>query len=196
MKRQHDFSKMTGRRNPYAKRLRKQLAPRPPAVGQVAETPSMCPHNVLPGRVATGRSSILAWFGLLVIGIVLLIGPCFCLFPFAGLAYEDDLVSDYAVWAADALSQAAIVRKVSQNGATSVVGSMVFAYGCNEDFIIAKRHPAEEPWRVDTGTTQWFIIEVHTGDVHGPLTEGEYIEMREKIGVPADVTFTHAVPDD
>jgi hypothetical protein len=196
MGREYDFSKMTGRWNPYAKRVGKQLAPRPPSVGQVAETFSMCRHDVLSGRGAAGRSSILAWFGLFVIGIIFLIMPCFCIFPFTGLAYEDDLVSDYAVWAADAAFQAAIVRKVSQNGATTIVGSMVFAYGHNEDFIIAKRHPAEKPWKPDTSITQWFIIEVHTGNVHGPLTEAEYIEMREKTGVPADLTFTHTVPGD
>jgi hypothetical protein len=133
----------------------------------------------------TSKLPATLWVSLLLIGA----GGC----PFVGLAYEDDMVANYAVWAVDALDDAAIVRKTTANGATNVVGPMVFAYGWNNDFILAKQHPVREWPKVDTGTTHWFIIEVGSGNVHGPLTERQYNELRQTIGVPPELTFTKKV---
>jgi len=73
---------------------------------------------------------------------------------------------------------------------------MVFAYGWNDDFIIAKQHPMRHWPDIDTNTTYWFIIEVGSGRVHGSLTEQQYTSLRQEIGVPSDLTFTKrlAVP--
>jgi len=71
---------------------------------------------------------------------------------------------------------------------------MVFAYGWNDDFIIAKQHPNPDDFgSVETDITNWFIIEVATGEVYGPLTEQEYIDLREKLGVPDSLTFTRTI---
>jgi len=116
--------------------------------------------------------------------VVLLIGmgSCCCLWPWdIGLAYEDDLVADYAVWAVDSRDSAAIVRKTSPRGATSVIGG-ISVYGWNNDFILAK-----------TDFRTWYIIEVAGGKVHGPLTREQYAELRETLGVPPDLTFTRNV---
>ena len=107
-----------------------------------------------------------------------------------GLAYEDDMVASYAVSAVDALDDAEIVRKTGPHSATTVVGPMVFAYGWNRDFILAKQHPVREWPKVDTSTTYWFIIEVETGNVHGPMTEEQYMGLRQTLRVPTDLTFT------
>ena len=76
---------------------------------------------------------------------------------------------------------------------------MVFAYGWNDDFIIAKQHPRDpnERDKIDVGTTHWYIVEVKTEDVrakpediHGPLTEEEFRQSRVRLGVPDKLSFT------
>jgi hypothetical protein len=113
-----------------------------------------------------------------------------------GLAYEHDLTQDYAVWATDLMTQAAVVQKDAQggSGASSVVRPMVFSYGWNETFIIAKQHPNLDGFdEVETSVTHWFIIEVTSDTVHGPLTEDEYHRLYQRLGVPDDLDFTETV---
>jgi hypothetical protein len=130
---------------------------------------------------------------LLVIACLIGIGSCCCLFPFfIGLAYEEDMVAGYAVWAVDALEDAALVQKTSPDSATQVVGPKVSSYGWNDDFIIAKQNPVLG-WtneNVALYITNWFIVEVGSGKVHGPLTKEQYVELRQSLGVPSDLTFT------
>lgn len=112
-----------------------------------------------------------------------------------GLAYEHDLVRDYAIWATDLKAQAAVVQKdPDSSSASPVVGPMVFAYGWNEAFIIAKQHPSlDRSNEIDTGVTHWFIVEVANREVHGPLTEPEYLELREKLAIPRDLDFVKTI---
>jgi len=110
-----------------------------------------------------------------------------------GLVYEEDLAAGYAVWATDTMQDAGIVHKdKGGSGATGVVPRTVFAYGWNDDFIIAKRHP-EKNRKVDTGTTYWYIVEVASGNVHGPLSEGEFSNLRTKLKLPAELSFTRTI---
>ncbi|MEN6428436.1 MAG: hypothetical protein ABFE13_24075 [Phycisphaerales bacterium] len=120
---------------------------------------------------------------LLLIVLLMGMGSCYCLWPWdVGLAYEEDMVADYAVWATDSRDNAAIVRKTSPHGAASVVEGGISVYGWNNDFIIAKRD-----------FESWYIVEVASGEVHGPLTKEQYIELRETLAVPPDLTFTRNV---
>ncbi len=132
------------------------------------------------------------WIALTVVSLSSLA----CCFAMEGLAYEHDLVADYAVWAVDTRAWTAIVEKISDSSsASTIVGPMVDAYGWNDDFIIAKQHPNPDldSADVDTGVTNWFIVEVETGTVHGPLSEQEYVELRDELGVPSELVFTRAV---
>jgi len=114
--------------------------------------------------------------------------------PFMGLEYEEDLVGDYAVWATDTIEDTAVVRKDKNgSGATGVIPAMVFAYGWNDSFIIAKQHPTKDHWSVDTGTTNWYIIQVKMGKVHGPLTESEFNQRRTELQVPSELQFTRTI---
>ena len=72
---------------------------------------------------------------------------------------------------------------------------MVFAYGWNSNFIIAKQHPTKDIMEptIDTGITNWFIIQVSTGEVYGPLSEQEYTKLREELDVPTELTFTETI---
>ena len=112
---------------------------------------------------------------------------------FVGLAYEEDLVNGYAVRATDVMKQARILRRKKEGSKitsiTTVVPSTVFAYGWNDDFILAKRHPQKKDGKVDTSITHWYIVEVTSGKVHGPLSEDEFNKLRTDIKVPAEISF-------
>ena len=113
-----------------------------------------------------------------------------------GLAYEYDLTADYAIWAIDELEQAAVVQKSSQgSSATGVIDPTVFAYGWNDDFIIAQRYPDRETVNdMNAALIEWYILVVATETVHGPLTEVEYHQLREALGVvPANLAFSHRI---
>ena len=118
--------------------------------------------------------------------VVIFVGGC----PFMGRVYEEDLANGYAVWAADIIEDAMIVHKDKGGSySTRVVQPTVFAYGWNDDFIIAKQHPQKKDRKVDTSLTYWYIVEVASGNVHGPLSEGEFSKLRTKLKVPAQLSF-------
>ena len=112
-----------------------------------------------------------------------------------GLAYEYDLTADYAVWATDQLEQAAVVRKDPQgSSASSVIWPMISAFGWDDDFIIAQRHPARDNFDdVDMTVTEWYILVVAEDEVYGPLTEAEYRQLRQDLGVPSSLDFTQTI---
>ncbi len=118
-----------------------------------------------------------------------LIGGC----PFQYPVYWDDLVAGYSVCAADVKEQAAIFLKDRDGrGGIQVVPPMVFAYGWNDDFIIAKRLPADYG-KITSSTTHWYIIQVHNGKVYGPLNEGEFQRLRTELGMPAELSFSKEI---
>jgi len=107
-----------------------------------------------------------------------------------GRVYEEDLANGYAVWAADVKEQAMIVHKGKGGSpSTRIVQPTVFAYGWNDDFILAKQRPRKKDRKVDTSVTYWYIIEVASGDVHGPLNEDEFRKLRTKLKVPEEISF-------
>lgn len=112
------------------------------------------------------------------------------LFMFEGLAYEDDLAGGYKVQAGDTRNAAAICREYE------VIPPMVFAYGWNDDFILAKRHPSLDGWKPNLYVTHWYLIEVRNATVHGPLTEQQFTELRRELGVPAELSFTKTIRPD
>lgn len=112
-----------------------------------------------------------------------------------GLAYEADLTADYAVWAPDVLEQAAVVRKDEQgSGAAVIIPAMVFAYGWNNDFIIAQRHPTGDSFDdVDEDVIEWYLLVVASGEVYGPLREAEYQQRCRELGVPLTLDFSQTI---
>ena len=110
-----------------------------------------------------------------------------------GVEYEEDLVNGYAVRATDVMEQAVILKREKEGSKitsiSTVVPETVFAYGWNDDFILAKRHPRKKDRKVDTSITYWYIVEVTSGKVHGPLSEDEFNKLRTKLKVPAEISF-------
>ena len=120
--------------------------------------------------------------------VAIFVGGC-CFFHIP--AYKEDLGNGYVVAANDVMRDAGIVRKSTRrsSGGRKVVPRTVFAYGWNDDFILAKRHPEKKDRTVDTSLTYWYIIEVTSGDVHGPLNEDEFRKLRTKLKVPEEISF-------
>ena len=112
------------------------------------------------------------------------------LFVFEGLAYEDNLVGGYTVKAADAKNYAAMYRK------SEVIPPMVYAFGRNDDFIIAKRHTTLDGRTIDLYTTLRYLIEVHNAKLHGPLSEQQFTELRRELEVLEELTFTKMIRPD
>jgi hypothetical protein len=135
-----------------------------------------------------GRLLIITFVGVGALLILLFLMSF--LFMFEGLAYEDDLVGGYKVQAVDARNNAAICRE------NEIVPPMVFAYGWNDDFIAAKRHPSLDGWKPNLYATYWYLTEVHNATVHGPLTEQQFTELRRELGVPAELAFTKTIRPD
>jgi hypothetical protein len=110
--------------------------------------------------------------------------------PFAGEVYEDDLVAGYVVWTADVIEQAAIYLKTADGrGGVQAVPAMVFAYGWNNESIIAKRRPSDDG-KITGNTTEWYIIVVRDRRTCGPLSEDQFEKLRTELHVPAELSFT------
>ena len=124
---------------------------------------------------------------LSIFAVAIFVGGC----PFLGPVYKEDLGNGYVVCALDVMENAHIIIKDKErpSGGSWVVPRTVFAYGWNKDFILAKRHPEKKDRTVDTSVTYWYIVEVASGKVHGPLSEGEFNSLRTKLKVPAELSF-------
>lgn len=111
-----------------------------------------------------------------------------CLAP----AVDQEVTGDYVVIAPDAASQAALATRNPDNpsSASVVVDAMVYEWGWNDSFIVAKQHPLlSDGWKVDSTITNWFIVEVQTEVVHGPMSEDEFNQMFSELGIPDTVSF-------
>jgi hypothetical protein len=114
---------------------------------------------------------------------------CCCCWVWGNLPlYDSDLVAGYEFVAMDSKEQAMIHHPKHKN-----IDPMVFAFGYNKDFIIAKQHPNTDGFHADKSITNWFIIRVATGELFGPLSETEYIELRKRLEVPDTLTFTSQI---
>jgi len=126
------------------------------------------------------------FFILSIFAVTLFVTGC----PFQGPIYLEDLGNGYVVCALDVMQDAHIIVKSKRgSGGFEVVPPTVFAYGWNDDFILAKQNPRKKDRKVDTSITYWYIIEVASGDVHGPLNEDEFRKLRTKLKVPEEISF-------
>jgi len=130
-------------------------------------------------------------FLLSVFAVAIFVAGC----PRFGHFYEEDLGNGYAVWATDVMEEAAVFKKNKRgpSGGVEVVPSVVFAYGWNDDFILAKQHPVKDFTKVDASITNWYIVEVASGNVHGPLDEGEFNKLKAELKVPAGLSFKKTI---
>ena len=71
---------------------------------------------------------------------------------------------------------------------------MVFAFGWDNNFIIVQRHPSDNGRDLDETITEWYILVVAKDIIHGPLTELEYHQMRQDLGLPDSLDFSQTIP--
>ena len=90
-----------------------------------------------------------------------------------------------------------LIMHFDKYGGLEVVGSTVFAVGCNKDFIIAKQHPAIYPEKENKSVTNYFIIPLkkpvtwlNENVAIGPLSENEFAEKKKQLNVPDTLDFS------
>ena len=106
---------------------------------------------------------------------------------------KERLVGRFAMWAVDGLSDNSVVEESEDGRAARVlIPPTVFAVGFDDRFIIAKRHP-KSGHHIDRSTTEFFVVAVSEGQVHGPVDQAEFAALRARLGVPASLGFSRVI---
>ncbi len=124
-----------------------------------------------------------------LIKVILLIGltglsSCFGLFDSGSEKITDNYVLSWID-----LQESQVIRKTSEDcpaGCEALTPDYIFSVGHNENFIIAKQHPTsgfEGGYEIDTSITNYFIIEINTSDVIGPLKINQFDSTVNKMGI-------------
>lgn len=113
------------------------------------------------------------------------------------------LVGNYHyVWDYESYDKAVleIGYRKNQNGYFIVIGPDIKSYGWNEDYIIAKINPPvdDNSRTIDTNTESYIILEMAKDgsdvsiykNIYQDLTYEEYLEKRQGLDIPDDLTFT------
>jgi hypothetical protein len=110
-----------------------------------------------------------------------------------GVFSKERLVGRFAMWAVDGLSDNSVVEESEDGHASRVlIPPTVFAVGFNNQFIIAKRHPKRGA-QVDRANTEFYVVSVLDGQVHGPVDSEKFLALRATLGVPASLDFSRVV---
>ena len=111
----------------------------------------------------------------------------------AGVFSKERLVGRFAMWAVDGVSDNSVVEESEDRRAARVViPPTVFAVGFNDQFIIAKRHPKSDH-QIDRSTTEFYVVSVLDGQLHGPVDHEEFAALRARLGVPASLDFSRVI---
>jgi hypothetical protein len=107
-----------------------------------------------------------------------------------GFVYERVLVEDIELHATDTMEQMELIE-VTDGGKRQLVPPTVYAVGWDESYLIAKRHPPSATGQSNDKTrTEYFIVAVQSGKVHGPFDLMEYTSHRDQMGVAGRLDFT------
>lgn len=68
-----------------------------------------------------------------------------------------------------------------------VVPNEVVEIGWNDEFVLAKQHPRDYPEPADTAITNWYIIDVTTDKVYGPLSYEQFLEKKLELSVSSEI---------
>lgn len=114
-----------------------------------------------------------------------------------GFAYDEPLVGRYRALAVDRDEQMSICEGLQSRAVLCVVPATVFAIGIHDDFIVAKRHPMNEPEETspDRSVAEYWIIRIADRSVVGPLTEDRFQVERVRLAVPTNLDFTIVFED-
>jgi hypothetical protein len=110
-----------------------------------------------------------------------------------GVFFKERLVGRFAMWAVDGLSDNSVVEESEDGRAARVlIPATVFAVGFNDQFVIAKRHPKSDH-QIDSSTTEFYVVSVLDGHVHGPVDYENFSALRARLGVPASLDFSRVI---
>jgi hypothetical protein len=111
------------------------------------------------------------------------------------------IIYNYEVMWVDVREQQCICERDGMLSASCsiLVDEYVFSVGHNKNFIIAKQHPViypkpSEDFKIDTSITNYFIINISTKKVFGPLTQEEFIKQRKELKIE-EIEFDMNYPE-
>ena len=113
-----------------------------------------------------------------------------------GLAEKKKVVGDYYLVAADTGEQMSLTYHTSEDGSDygTIVEACVFAAGCNDKYIILKRHPYN--FHINKNVTLYYIVPVE--NYYRPnntsLNEFQFNKKRKELGIE-DIQFTIVYKD-
>lgn len=121
--------------------------------------------------------------------ISLFIAGCFAL-P----AHEEIIVDDYGLFAADTIEQT-VLCKFEEKSFRTVVDSMIFSVGWNDEYIIAKRHPYTDKYgmEIDRKVIEYYIVELDSESVFGPFVLEEYRAKKKELGIDPNLGFSKKI---
>lgn len=110
--------------------------------------------------------------------------------------FKQPLTSGYALYAYSSHEDMTI-EYFDKYGGFEIVGPTVFAIGYNNDFIIAKQHPAIYPEKENKAITNYFIIPLKKpiswtsqSVAMGPYTETEFLQMKARLKIADTLCFS------
>lgn len=107
-----------------------------------------------------------------------------CACGMEGYFYKKDLENSYSIVSVDAYEYTCVQK---QN--LCVIDWMIYSYGSDDRYIIAKQHPEKSAFDVDFAKTNWFIVDMVNDHIYGPMSENEFSRKRTHLGVPDTLDF-------
>src|SRR5262245_22530060 len=109
-----------------------------------------------------------------------------------GVFFKQRLTGKYALWAVEGLAGSSLVEESGDGAACRVlVGPTVFSAGFDERFIIVARHPKTGPLEFDRMRTEYHVVTIADGAVHGPAAdEDSFARLRLQLQVPGSLQFS------
>lgn len=114
--------------------------------------------------------------------------------------WTEHITGNYYLTATDyAEEDLSVSDKLEEGSFLGVVQPKVFEIGYDENYIIAKQHPAKFGVGVNENITNFFIIDLHKesnvvssndeSNVIGPMTEKVFYLTRKKLKIPSKIRF-------
>ena len=102
--------------------------------------------------------------------------------------WSDELHGGYAFWS-ESRDQQAIVNASGH----AVIPCAVRDYDSDRQFVVAYQEPVDSCWAADSAYAAtpgpgFWIISIADGRVQGPLSETEYEQVRDRLGVEPSVS--------
>jgi hypothetical protein len=104
-----------------------------------------------------------------------------------GFAHDERLTGDYRLIAVDSVEEMSVCRRLPDGNAIGRIGETVFAVGWNDQYIVAKQHPAK-----NRNVTNYYFLDISrdstyadpSQSVTGPLTEAVFNQRKAELKLP------------